>query len=1044
MFNVDRRHEPVATDTISSTVLALGGYKYAQIFVGRKSCVVDVYPMKSSKEFVNTLQDVIRQRGAMDKLISDRASVEISKQVLDILRALVIQDWQSEPHYQHQNFAERHWQTMKRITHTIMDRTNAPPEMWLLCLQYVAYILNRMSLPSLKNKAPLTMLRGEIPDISAIPIYMFYQPVYFLHYQSETEPLHKTREKLGHFVGFAENVGHALTFKVFNPESRQILYRSRLRIDEDGEKNLRAAAPPPSTDGETSRPRPTIYDPDVDPPGADDGDSPSENADENIPEKPPFKLSSPYDQKLADGKLLPTIDPELIVGKTFQLPPDPKGNITELTAVEMITQYEDDVYKNPEHVKFRCTIGDKEYADLISYTKVLDYLEDDTNRVYNFRKIITHQGPLKKGDADYLGSMWNLLIQWEDYDKPTVLPLKIMIRDDWSSAVEYAEANNLLDKPGWRQLRGKAKSKEYINRNAHATKVHSPRFSPVYQFGVRVPRNHAEAMLLDKENGNTYWADAEFAELTSIQGFQSLRSVGHKDNTKPPPGYKKINVRFVYAVKHDGRHKARLVAGGHLTDTPVESVYSSVCSLKGVRMTIFVGLLNGHLIYCTDVGNAYLESYTKEKVYVIGGPEFAPFGLEGHILLIERALYGLKSSGLRWWERLAEVLREIGFFNSKAETDIWMRRVDDHYEYICVYVDDLVIASKDPQAIVDMLSSRYSFSFKGTGPIHYHLGCDYFKDHNGTQCYGPKRYIDKMVEDFTRMFGEKPRPYSSPLERGDHPEVDQSAFLDLEGIKQYQSMIGSLQWAVQLGRLDITTAVMSLSSFRVAPRQGHLNRAKRIIGYLVKKRNAVIRIRTDLPDFTAMPHVKQPWETSIYQGAQELIPDDIPVPLGKPVRCTSYVDANLYHDMLTGRSVTGVLHIFNQTPIDWYSKKQATVETATYGSEFVAARTAVEQIIANRLALRYLGVTVDGPTILFGDNRSVIDSTSVPHSQLNRRHMALSYHKVREAIAAGIVRFEWIESAENPADILSKHWGLQQVAPLLHALLFMPSVQLVG
>ena len=84
------------------------------------------------------------------------------------------------------------------------------------------------------------------------------------------------------------------------------------------------------------------------------------------------------------------------------------------------------------------------------------------------------------------------------------------------------------------------------------TKVYSPRFSPVYMFGTRVPRNHAEAMALDKENGNTKWADAEHAELTSIQGFRAFCDKGHKDNTKFPPGYKKITVHMVYAVKHDG------------------------------------------------------------------------------------------------------------------------------------------------------------------------------------------------------------------------------------------------------------------------------------------------------------------------------------------------------------------------------------------------------------------------------------------------------------------------------------------------------------
>jgi Reverse transcriptase (RNA-dependent DNA polymerase) len=211
-------------------------------------------------------------------------------------------------------------------------------------------------------------------------------------------------------------------------------------------------------------------------------------------------------------------------------------------------------------------------------------------------------------------------------------------------------------------------------------------------FGVRVPRNHKqqEAIILDVENNKDQkWRDAKYAELSSSQGFQALKDIGHADRVSPPKGYTKITGYMVYAVRHDGRHKARYVAGGHLTETPVDSVYSSsVVSLCGIQLLIFIARLNELVVWSTDVGSTYVESYTKEKVYIVAGPEFAPFGLEGHILLIIRALYGLKSSGLRWWEQLADVIRDpdggLGFFPSKAETDIWMRRKDDHYEMIGV------------------------------------------------------------------------------------------------------------------------------------------------------------------------------------------------------------------------------------------------------------------------------------------------------------------------------------------------------------------------
>jgi hypothetical protein len=152
---------------------------------------------------------------------------------------------------------------------------------------------------------------------------------------------------------------------------------------------------------------------------------------------------------------------------------------------------------------------------------------------------------------------------------------------------------------------------------------------------------------------------------------------------------------------------------------------------------------------------------------------------------------------------------------------------------------------------------------------------------------------------------------------------------------------------------------------------------------------------------------------------------------------THYFDAsNLYHDMLTGRSVTGILHLINKTPIDWYSKKQATVEDATYGSEFVAARTCVDQVVDLRNTLRYLGVPIRDKSFMFGDNTTVMNSSTVPHAKLHKRHNALSFHCVPEAVATKIVAIYHLAGEYNPADILSKHWGYQQTWHILQPLLF--------
>jgi len=215
-----------------------------------------------------------------------------------------------------------------------------------------------------------------------------------------------------------------------------------------------------------------------------------------------------------------------------------------------------------------------------------------------------------------------------------------------------------------------------------------------------------------------------------------------------------------------------------------------------------------------------------------------------------------------------------------------------------------------------------------------------------------------------------------------------------------------------------------------------MDRLKRIYGYISHFPHGCIRIRTETYDYGDVPVQEHDWMYSVYGNVKENIPDGLPEPLGNEVVTTTYVDANLYHDLLSGRSVTGILHLLNGTPIDWYSKRQATVETATYGSEFVAARVATDQIIDLRLTLRYLGVPVKTVSYMFGDNESVITSSTLPHSALSKRHNAVAYHRVREAVAAGIICFTHIDGKHNPADILSKHPGFQQFWPTLQPILF--------
>ena len=541
-LNFPRRHEPVATDTIfSDTPEVDSGVKQAQVFVGRDSLVADVYPMKSGKQFVNTLADNIRRRGAMDKLLSDSAKTEISKKVMDILRAYHISNWHSEPYHQNQNPADWQYRTIKYWTNTVMNMSGAPANCWLLCMIYVCYILNHIACGALNGSIPLLVLYGITPDISIMLLYTFYQPVFYAthdqHFPSESE------ERAAFWVGFGEHCGDAMTHK-----------------------------------------------------------------------------------------------------------------------------------------------------------------------------------------------------------------------------------------------------------------------------------------LLDK-----------------------------------------ITQKIIYT-----------------------------------------------------------------QLYIVAGPEFEDW--EGYILTFSKALYGLKSSGKRWAETLHDILKDMNFTPSRADQCIWLKKNNklNLYEYIAVYVDDLCIAAQDPKEIINTLKSKYNLKVKGDGPLTYHLGADYFQDPDGTLVFQPKIYIEKLKETYVRFRNTEPsKVLKTHLEKNDHPELDTSEILEGHEVNHYLTMVGQLQWLKTLGRFDIQAQVITMSRFQAQPRQGHLERLKRIYAYVIRTKDYATRFRTTEPDYSYLPDQNFDWAHTIYGHVQEIIPDDIPDPLGKSKTTNTAVDANLNHCLATGRSVTGCLHFVNHTPIESFSKRQAAVETVT-------------------------------------------------------------------------------------------------------------------
>ena len=1036
ILNVPRRQEDVATDTIYGSVPAIDcGSTAAQLFIGRQSHFRTIHPAGTSDaSFVHTLMDEIRKRGAMNTLISDNAKAEISERIHKILRTFAIDDKQSEPYRGNQNKAELGWRDVKAKSQMLLDTSGAPGSLWLEACKYVCQLMNHTATEALGWRTPWEWIFGETPDLTAFLQFVFYEPVYYLKYDAKY-PEDPT-ECVGRFVGVSEDVGHGMTYRILT-ESGKIICRAVARTARIGKEmdNARANEAAPEV---APKPKPTVM-------GFQSEIEPQIELDTAV-EAAPFYNSIRQDIKahtleddVLSGGSLPTTDIIGLLNRTFITNPDDEGEQHRAKIVSAEPTDQTDADGATIVYRFKCKHGDKTWEEVCAYSKMLEWCDRDLDKddMYKIERITDHR-PLKttdsKGKVRTVPNQYEVLVSWGSATT-TWEPMTEIFNDDPVSVSVYALKNNLLNQPGWKRCKPYVKNSKRFARMVHQARLKNFRNKPRYKYGFQVPRSHEEAVFIDEKNGNTKWQDSEKLEISQLMEYDTFKSLGL--NAPVPEGYKKIPCHMVYDVKHDGRHKSRFVAGGHRTDTPVDSVYSGVVSLQGVRLVTFIAELNDLELWGTDIGNAYLESYTTEKVCFKAGGEFGE--LAGHTFVMIKAQYGLRSSGLCWHNKLFDVLTDMGFFPSRAESDIWIKDCGDHYEYIATYVDDLLIASRNPQAIIDMLEAKpHQFKLKGTGPVKFHLGCNFERDPDGTLKMSPNKYIDRIEAQYVALFGENP-PHNgckSPLDPEDHPEMDTTALLDDEGIRKFQSLIGALQWAISLGRFDISVAVMTMSSYRTAPRIGHLERLKRVTGYLVKMRQGAIRIRTEKPDYSQVPNPDYDWTRTVYGNVSEELPKDAPEPKGKPVILTAFVDANLHHDLVTGRAVTGVLHLVNQTPFEWFCKKQATVEAATYGSEFVAAKLATEQAMAARITLRYLGVPVEGPTYMFGDNGSVVTSSTIPHSPLKKRHHALAYHLVREAIAAGIINFSHLPGDLNPADVMTKHWSYSKIWAVLQAVMF--------
>jgi hypothetical protein len=281
------------------------------------------------------------------------------------------------------------------------------------------------------------------------------------------------------------------------------------------------------------------------------------------------------------------------------------------------------------------------------------------------------------------------------------------------------------------------------------------------------------------------------------------------------------------------------------------------------------------------------------------------------------------------------------------------------------------------------------------------------------------------VENQLRIRHDKlPTGAVTPIAQNYVPEQDVTEELNSDDITTFQELIGILRWAIEIGRVDILTEVSMLSSYQASPRQGHLEQLYHIFAYLKKKPKLTLYFDPSIPNTDPSWFSGDTAETfkDQYRDAKEELPPAhmLPMARGRSVTMTAFVDASHAANKVTRRSHTGFIIFINRAPIIWYSKRQNTVESSSFSSEFIAMKNCVEHISALRYKLRMFGVEMNETTKVLCDNQSVVNNSSKIGSALNKKHCSIAYHAVRWAVAAAVISIGWIDTNLNLADAMTK------------------------
>ncbi|CAL1375783.1 unnamed protein product [Linum trigynum] len=488
-------------------------------------------------------------------------------------------------------------------------------------------------------------------------------------------------------------------------------------------------------------------------------------------------------------------------------------------------------------------------------------------------------------------------------------------------------------------------------------------------------------IVFEEATKDEVWNEAMDAEISMIEKNKTWELVDQPED-KPV-----IGLKWIYKIKfnEDGtiqKYKARLVAKGYSQQPGIDfhETYAPVARMETIRTVLALAAQLELPVYQLDVKSAFLNGELEEEVYVEQPRGYEKKGEEDKVYRLRKALYGLKQAPRAWNSRIDRYFQQNEFQRSPSEASLYIKKGEGKdFLMVCLYVDDLIYTGTSQRMIEEFKSAMMKeFEMTDLGLMKYFLGIQ-VKQSPGEIFISQEKYTEDMLKRFHMATC---KPISTPMTLNEKLQRNDGAE-NVDG-KLYRSLVGSLIYLTHT-RPDICHSVSLISRFMNEPSKLHFAAAKRILRYL--------------------------------QGTKKL---GLTYKKEAESKLTGYTDSDWAGSLDDRKSTSGYIFCLGSKPISWSSKKQKTVALSSAEAEYIAATDAACEAVWLKRLISDLQQNENGPTIIHCDNMSAIAMTKNPVFHARSKHIELRHHFIRDLVNEGLIVMEFINTDDQPADILTK------------------------